>query len=86
MKPEFIKDDKQNIVTIKVNDIKVVMDYDDFYRIINNYSLTNITTKFTKEQWVITSDYINKNKVITFTRKDKSFNFKTSQVPTQIFK
>lgn len=84
MKIKFNKDDKQNIVTIEtIDNIKLSFTAKDFYRICN-ITFGTFTTKFTKEQWTLTSVRRLEGNIITLTRKAKVITFLTTQIPKNI--
>lgn len=83
-KVKFTQDVAQNIVTIITNTQKLIFSTNDFKRMTNYCSVSTFTTRFTKEQWIVSMERDVKEGTVTLERKGKRVTFKLSQIPKSV--
>ena len=69
--------EKSDTLSLLYSDFKVSFSFSTFFRDIECYNSdqAHITSKFTKEQFVVTSEIKNKHLFYTFKSKNKEFSF-----------
>ena len=72
-----VVEEKTDTLSLLYNDFKVSFSFSTFFRDIEYYNLdhAHITSKFTREQFVVTSEIKNKHLFYTFKSKNKEFSF-----------
>lgn len=70
-------EEKTDILSLLYNNFKVSFSFSTFFRDIECYNSdhAHITSKFTKEQFVVTSEIKNKHLFYIFKSKNKEFGF-----------
>lgn len=68
--------EKSDTLSLLYSDFKVSFSFSTFFRDIERYNSdqAHITSKFTKEQFVVTSEIKNKHLFYTFKSKNKEFS------------
>lgn len=72
-----VVEEKADTLNLFFNDFKVSFSFSTFFRDIEYYNSdhAHITSKFAKEQFVVTSEIKNKHLFYTFKSKNKEFSF-----------